>query len=146
MKRLILWICISVVISAFFINNSSFAQEELPQTNPDKKMGIKVNGDCLTWMGKWCFDYEEIIWIDKTQSQNVTARSIAQDIIRSATYMVWTVLTIVIIYCGLMYIFASRDGKDVSAYKKWLIYAAIWALLVWWAYAIVRLIQYVAKG
>lgn len=109
-------------------------------------VGINLSDGCLMWMGKWCFDYEKIIWIDKEQDGNITATSIAQDVIFSATYMVGTVLTIVIIRCGLGYIFASRDGKDVSAYKKWLISAAIWAVLVWWAYAIVRLIQYIAKG
>lgn len=107
-------------------------------------VGINLSGDCLMWMWKWCFDYEKIIWI-KEQDENITAKSIAQDVILAATYMVWTVLTIVIIYCGFWYIFASRDGKDVSKYRKWLISAAIWACLVWWAYSIVRLIQYIAK-
>ncbi len=79
------------------------------------------------------------------KNEEKTVMVIAQDVMLSATYMVWTVLTLVIIYCGLMYIFASKDGGDVSKYKKWLIYAAIGAILVRWAYAIVRLIQYVAK-
>lgn len=105
---------------------------------------INLMGDCLTWMWKWCLDYEKMIWIQEDQG-NITAMSIVQDVIQAATYMVWTVLSIVIIYCGLRYILASGEGKEVNVYKKWLISAAIWALLVWWAYAIVRLIQYVAK-
>ena len=79
------------------------------------------------------------------KSGKTTAKTLSQDIVLAATYMVGTVLTIIIIYCGLWFILASRDGKDVNKYKKWLINAAIWALLVWWAYAIVRLIQYIAK-
>lgn len=111
----------------------------------DSKIGINFWDNCLTGMWKWCFDYDKIIWIDKSQNNNITVTSIAQDVILAATYMVWTVLTIIIIWCWLWYIFASRDGKDVNKYKQWLIRAAIWALLVRWAYAIVRLIQYIAK-
>ena len=106
---------------------------------------INLNKGCLDGMWKWCFDYEKMIWIQNQQNEDISATSIAQDVIYAATYMVWTVLTIVIIYCGLWYIFATRDWKDVNKYKKWLTSAAIWALLVWWAYAIVRLIQYIAK-
>ena len=113
-----------------------------------KNSGIWINfwDNCLTWMWKWCFDYEEMIWISKVQNGNITTTSIAQDVLLAATYMVWTVLTVVIIYCWLRYIFAAKWWKDPKEYKDWLISAAIWALLVRWAYAIVRLIQYIAKG
>lgn len=92
---------------------------------------------CLTWVWTDCMVIDS--------GREYTPMSIAQDVILGWTYMVWTVLTIVIIYCWLWYIFASRDGKDVSKFKKWLIYACIWALFVRWAYAIVRLIQYIAQ-
>ena len=141
MKNIIQSIFILVVISFFLIGNIIFAQ---PDEEPEEN-GITYSGACLKWMWRWCFDYEKMIWIDKTQNQNITAKSIVQDVLLSATYMVWTVLTIVIIYCGLMYIFAARDWKDPSKYKTWLISAAIWAVLVRWAYTIVRLIQYIAK-
>ncbi len=108
-------------------------------------IGITFEWGCLTWMWKGCLSYETMIWIQDSEARNITAMSIAQDVILGWTYMVWTALTIVIIYCWLWYIFASRDGKDVSKFKKWLIYACIWALLVRWAYAIVRLIQYIAQ-
>ena len=156
MKKILLGMVTSIIISIFFMNNIILAEQdetkwptgtpgETQEINKASDVGINLSDNCLMKMWTNCFDYEKLIWIDKTQNKNITAASIAQDVILSATYMVWTVLTIVIIYCGLMYIFASRDGKDVSQYKKWLIYAAIWALLVWWAYAIVRLIQYIAK-
>lgn len=111
--------------------------------------GVSISGDCLTWMWKWCFSYDNLIWWSGSHIDSVNERrtvtTVAQDVILAATYMVWTVLTIVIIYCGLMYIFAARGEKEVSKYKRWLIDAAIWAVLVRWAYAIVRLIQYIAK-
>ena len=126
MKRLIQSIFTLILTSLFLLNNIIFAQT--------LESGIEFSGSCLKWMWRWCFDYEKMIWIDKTQNPNITA-----------TYMVWTVLTVVIIYCGLMYIFAARDWKDTTKYKNWLISAAIWAVLVRWAYTIVRLIQYIAK-
>lgn len=100
-------------------------------------ISINFSGWCLTWAWNKCFTINS--------EDDRTVLTVAQDVIFAATYMVWGVLTIIIIYCGLMYIFAARDGKDVSNYKKWLINAAIWAVLVRWAYAIVRLIQYIAK-
>jgi hypothetical protein len=111
----------------------------------DTEIWINFWDGCLTGMWKWCFDYEKMIWIDKSQNQNITTKSIAQDVLLAATYMVWTVLTVVIIYCWLMYIFAAKDWKDPKAYKDWLVKAGIWAILVRWAYTIVRLIQYIAK-
>ncbi len=111
----------------------------------DTDVWINFSNNCLTGMWKWCFDYEKMIWIDKEQNPNITTTSIAQDVLLSATYMVWTVLTVVIIYCWLGYIFAAKWWKDPKEYKDWLVKAAIWALLVRWAYAIVRLIQYIAK-
>lgn len=109
-----------------------------------KDVGINFKDKCLVWMWRHCFHYEKIIWIDEDQP-DYTAVSIAQDVIFAATYILWAVLTIVMIYCWLMYIFAARWGKDTSAYKKWLQNALIWSILVRWAYAIVRLIQYVAQ-
>lgn len=112
----------------------------------ESDVGVNTKMDCLMWMWQDCFEYEKMIWIKEYQpGSGYTATSIAQDVVVSATYMVWTVLTIVIIACWLWYIFASASGKDTSKYRKWLIYAAIWAVLVRWAYAIVRLIQYIAK-
>lgn len=118
----------------------------LAQWSPED-VGVNIHKkDCLMWVWENCFHYEKMMWIDDNQPwSGYTATSIAQDVVVSATYMVWTVLTIVIIVCWLWYIFSSASGKDTSKYKKWLIYAALWAILVRWAYAIVRLIQYVAK-
>ena len=104
-----------------------------------QEFSIHTTWWCLTWVG------EECLVIEINPDNPATPESIAQDVVFSATYMVWTVLTIVIIVCWLWYIFSSASGKDTSKYKKWLISAAIWAVLVRWAYAIVRLIQYIAK-
>lgn len=141
MKKIILSIAwLFIIIGFWFFSNWAIAQQ--------LESAINVNGSCLTWMWQWCFSYDKMMRSGSSverKNEEKTVMVIAQDVMLSATYMVWTVLTLVIIYCGLMYIFASKDGGDVSKYKKWLIYAAIGAILVRWAYAIVRLIQYVAK-
>ncbi len=139
MKKIIsIFLWIFTVMQIFVVWSATFAVGD--------ESGISLGWGCLTWMWNWCLSYETLIWIKDEQAKNITPMSIAQDVILGGTYMVWTVLTFVIIFCGLWYIFASRDGKDVSKYKKWLIYSCIWALLVWGAYAIVRLIQYIAQG
>lgn len=142
MKKIlsIILCCMFTIFSFSLLWWNIYAAQEVPNVT-----WINLLNNCLTGMWKWCFDYEKMIGIDKVQNQNITTKSIAQDVLLSATYMVWTVLTVVIIYCWLGYIFAAKWWKDPKEYKDWLIKAAIWALLVRWAYAIVRLIQYIAK-
>ena len=102
-----------------------------------RDLSISFSDWCLTGVWTKCFLV--------SSEDDKTVITVAQDVVLAATYMVWTVLTIVLVYCWLMYIFASWNGKNPIKYKKWLIYASIWALLVWCAYPIVRLIQYIAK-
>lgn len=138
-KRLYTFVGIFMIFTCFALTNIIMAQD-------DKSVGIDTKQECLMWMWKDCFEYEKMLWIKEYQSgSGATATSISQDIVVAATYMVGTVLTIVLIFCWLMYIFAARNWKDPGKYKDWLINAWIWAVLVWWAYAIVRLIQYIAK-
>jgi len=110
---------------------------------------IDLSDECLRKGWKWCFKLDYLLWWKNSQiaqrNDNRTVIDVLQDAVLAATYMVWTVLTIVLIYCWLMYIIASWSWKEPTTYKKWLIYAAIWAVLVRSAYAIVRLIQYIAK-
>lgn len=128
-----------IVFICFVLPNIIIAQDK-------GSVGISTKQECLMWMWKGCFEYDKMIWISDYQpGSGATVTSISQDIVVAATYMVGTVLTIVLIYCWLMYIFAARNWKDPGKYKDWLINAWIWAVLVWWAYAIVRLIQYIAK-
>lgn len=125
-----------------------------PETDPSGANGIKrdaewnIDNDCLRWVWVWCFDATKLLFPGSeiaNLNERRTVMTITQDVVYWAMVMVWTVLTIVIIYCGLMFIFAAKWWGDTSRYRKWLVDAAIWALLVWWAYAIVRLIQYIAK-
>lgn len=151
MKKL-LYLSFSLVVICGLFFPICFAQtkddpnapKDRDNTSEQGVLGMKLWWECLNWVWKGCFEYEKIIWINN-ESKKYTALSIVQDVIYAATYMVWTVLTAVIIWCWLWYILASRWGKDTNAYKKWLTNGAIWAILVLWAYTIVRLIQYIAK-
>lgn len=141
MKKLLSTVLgILLAFSLFIMPNALLAQQS-------SDVGVNIDkAECLMWMGQDCFEYEKMMWIkDYQPGSGYTATSIAQDVVVSATYAVWTILTIVIIVCWLWYIFSSASGKETGKYKKWLISAAIWAILVRWAYAIVRLIQYIAK-
>lgn len=140
MKKM-LSICLGVFIAIFLwgISNILFAQN-------DPEQGLNLSEDCIMWVWQDCYKQERILWIaDDQPDGGYTATSIAQDAVVAATYYVWTVLTIVLLVCWLWYVFASWSGKDTSKYKKWLIAAGIWAVLVRSAPAIVRLIQYIAR-
>jgi len=156
LKKFLLYslIWLSLILSFNVIGSDVFAQFEGGSTNTQEKatgedVGINLSKDCVSWVWTWCFSYDKLIRWSKSELVNKnkdrTVMTIVQDVIFAATYMVWTVLTIILLYCWLMYIFASWSGKEPSEYKTWLKKAAIWAILVWWAYAIVRLIQYIAK-
>ena len=67
---------------------------------------------------RWCLTW---VWTDCiliNSEHNYTVESIVQDVIFAGTYMVWTVLTLVIIYCWLGYIFAARWWKKVKKISK----------------------------
>ena len=127
MKKLFYTYISIISLFMFLFCSFSLAQEVV----------INTTWGCLTWAWTECLVINA--------ENDYTLESIAQDVIFAATYMVWTVLTLVMIYCGLWYIFAAKWWKDVDKYKNWLKNAMIWAILVRWAYAIVRLIQYIAK-
>ena len=147
-KKILYWLVwLAMIVSFNIIWWWAFAQQSTDGTPED--VGVKIEDSCLKGMWKWCFSYDNLIWWKDSKltqtNKKKTVMTIAQDVILGATYMVWTVLTVILLYCWLMYIFSSWSGKDPSSYKKWLISAAIWAVLVRWAYAMVRLIQYIAK-
>lgn len=143
MKKIVLMLTgLFIVLSAFIAWNTTYAATADKLWDTD--IWINFWNGCLTWMGKWCFHYEKIIWISDEQP-DYTATSIAQDVIFAATYLVWTVLTVIMIYCWLWFIFAAKSGDDTNKYKTWLKNSLIWSILVRWSYAIVRLIQYIAQ-
>jgi hypothetical protein len=69
-----------------------------------------------------------------------------QDIVLSATFFIWTLVTVALVVSGLMYIFAWATGKDPAKAKTGMINSLIGLVIVACSYFIIRLVQYIAKG
>ena len=165
MRRLIVsilclcfWIFCFVWFSNFVYATGEESQDrEIPTATKDNggaasstEIGIDLSDKCLKLWWRDCLKIDYLLfWKWSTiakRNENRDVLTVAQDVVLAATFLVWTVLAIVLMYCWLMYIFASANWKDPSRYGQWLVKAAIWAVLVWSAYGIVRLIQYIAGG
>jgi hypothetical protein len=104
-------------------------------------MGITMGPKCLK-NGQCGFDIYKLLGINKSSS----ATLFVQDILLSATFFIGTVITIALIYSGIMFIMAGATGKDPSKAKNGITYSIIGLLLVISSYTIIRLVQYIAKG
>ena len=80
------------------------------------------------------------------KGKNTSATIFVQDVLLSATLFIGTIITIALIYSGIMYIMAGVNGKDPSKAKNGITYSIIGLLLVISSYTIIRLVQYIAKG
>lgn len=99
------------------------------------------------WGGKCGINVYTILWIKKS-NPNVEVETFVQDIVLSATMFFGTVLSIVIFFSGLIYIFSAIKWAESlqSKAKKWIIGWIIGLLLVSGSFAIVRFIQFLAQG
>lgn len=107
---------------------------------------LQLNWDCLTWVWSNCFKYEKLlgVWNENTSSKSIFEW--VQDAILAATSFVWTILVVVLLYCGFNYILAANSNPwKATKLKDYMINAAIWAILVRCSYLIVRIVQYVAQ-
>lgn len=149
--RKLLWIlCSCLTIFPFLLSGNLALARETENSGPtsptSSQIWVNLSDQCVKWVGKWCFDIGRLLWGEEDPDTDKTALTVIQDVILAATWLVWTVLTLVLIYCGFMYIVASGwDSWKASQMKRWMINAWIWALLVRCAYWIVRLIQYIAE-
>jgi len=162
MKKIISMLLLIMLVST----NFSFAQESewtntnttqnttqntttntTPQT-PKSTMGITCNQDQLI-NGQCKLNIYDTLGIRKSVRTTGQATSVwlfVQDIILSATFFIWTIVTIALIVSWLMFIFAASSGKDPANAKKGIVWSLIWLLLVVSSYVIIRLVQYLAKG
>ena len=69
-----------------------------------------------------------------------------KDIVNWITMFIWTVVTVALVYSWFMYVYSWMTWADTSTYKKWMLKWLIWILIVGWSYAIIRLVQFLAKG
>lgn len=109
---------------------------------------ITINEECLT-NGQCKFNIYDTLGIRKSiraEGDPTSVGIFVQDIVLSATFFIWTVVTVALIVSGLMYIFAAASGNDPKKAKDWIIWALIWLVIVACSYFIIRLVQYLAKG
>lgn len=107
-------------------------------------MGIECSQDQLiNWQCK--LNIYKTVGI-REWNENQDPKSFIQDIINWATMFIWTVVTIALVYSGFMYVYAGSTGEETSKYKKWIMKSLVGILIVGSSYAIIRLIQFLAKG
>ena len=122
-----------------FVNNATYAAPNL---------GININKDCMLGVG-CSFDIQKVLGLKKDtgNEERTSVLLFVQDVILAATMFIWTVVTIVLIWCGVLFIWAGRKG-DASLQKKatqGIINAVIGLALVSFSYGIVQLIRYIAS-
>lgn len=95
-----------------------------------------ANGQCSMNVG-------QIVGRETVADASVTI--IAQDIVLAATYIIGTVVAIGLMYSGWTFITAKDDSAATKG-KNGIKWSLIGLVLVISANAIIRLIQYIAKG
>lgn len=134
MKK-IFWLLI-LIIGLF--STISFAQNEEP-------MWITMDQDCLlNWQCK--FNLYQFLGIRTSIADASSPELFVQDILLSATFFIWTIVTIALVVSGLMFIFAGATWKDPTKAKAGIKNSFIWLLIVVCSYSIIRVVQYIAKG
>ena len=126
------------------------------QTGSDGKAICVVNNywDAWIWMNTQCltngqcsYNIYKTLWIRKSD-QNPKVSSFVQDIVLAATMFIWTVVSLVLIVSGILYILAWITWNTTLAdkAKKWITWSVLWLILVVTSYSIVRLIQFLATA
>lgn len=107
---------------------------------------INMNSGCLI---NWQCSYNiyKTLGIRKSD-QNPKVSTFVQDIVLWVTMFLWTVISLVLIISGVLYILAGIQWNSSKAdmAKKWIINSLLGLVLVTGSYALVRLIQFVATA
>jgi len=114
--------------------------------NNELNMWINMDSECLL---NWQCSYNiyQTLWIRKSD-QDPSVSSFVKDIVLAVTMFIGTVVSIILIVSGIMYVMAglSWNWELATKAKKWLFNSILWLLLVVSSYAIVRLIQFLATA
>jgi hypothetical protein len=76
--------------------------------------------------------------------KNQDLKSLSQDAFWGFTMFIGFVVMVALVFSWFLMILWWADEKQYETWKKWVIYSIIWLLLVWFAYAIVRLVQFIS--
>ncbi len=109
----------------------------------DAPLGIECSAEQLR-QGQCSFNAYETVGIRKDQP-DTNVMTFVQDITLSATFFIGTVVAVGLMYSGWLYITAKDDGA-AAKWKNGIKWSFIGLILVFSAYSIVRLVQYIAKG
>lgn len=109
--------------------------------------GIECSADQLR-NGQCKFNIYQTLGIRQNSNEDPTSVGLfLQDIVLSMTFFIGTLVTIVILYAGVMFIRSGIKGDDAlqATAKKWIVWWLIGMLLVMWSYVIIRLVQYLVR-
>jgi hypothetical protein len=81
----------------------------------------------------------------KQENQDPEPETVIQDRILATTFFIGTVVTIGLMISAVRMIYAFVTGEDISKYKNNVVNALIGMILVFSAYIIVRVIQYLVR-
>lgn len=96
----------------------------------DINKAICIKGGCKDWYDAKAANSPDIL---------------IQDMFLTATMLIGTVVTLVLIVSGIKYIIAWADNSwQAASAKKWIKSGIIGLIIVTFSYTIVRLIQYIA--
>lgn len=109
------------------------------------KMWVRVNNACLI-DGQCGLNIYRILWIRASDNYNPSVSNVASDVINAAISFMGTVVTIVFVVTWIICSMNSISGKDTKKMMKVFVDSAVWMLMVWWSYAIIRLVQFIATA
>lgn len=114
--------------------------------NTEWSVWLTMNADCLI-NGQCSYNIYETLWIRKSDP-DPSVWSFVQDIVLAVTMFIGTVVAIVLVVSGILYILSSIRGSTTQAEmaKKGIVNSIMWLILVVSSYAIVRLVQFLATA
>ncbi|HKL43717.1 MAG TPA: hypothetical protein VJ892_00380 [Candidatus Absconditabacterales bacterium] len=114
--------------------------------NTEGSMGINMNKDCLI-NGQCNYNIYETLGIRKSDP-NPSVGTFVQDIVLAATTFIGTVVALILVTSGILYVVASIRGSSNLAdmAKKGITGSIMGIALVAGSYAIVRLVQFFATA
>lgn len=109
------------------------------------KMWVRVNNACLI-DGQCGLNIYRILWIRASDNYDPSVSNVASDVINAAISIMWTIVTGVFVVAGVVCSMNSISGKDTKKAMKAFVDSAVWMLMIWWSYAIIRLVQFLATA
>ena len=85
----------------------------------------------------------ETLW-SNVDPENHNLKELSKDAFWGFTMFIGFVVMVALVFSWFLMILWWADEKQYETWKKWVTYSIIWLLLVWFAYAIVRLVQFIS--